>query len=107
MRHNNRPVMKASTLAPQLLDLREGWRPLVACPDCGNWTIVKRGLLSVHRDHDQLHNVVSVRNGKVVAPRRVEWDLPRCPGSGQRIRIDLTVDEWRSSLNEAALEASS
>ena len=63
MRHNGRPVLVASELTPNLLMLYPGERPVLACPGCGTWRVLRRGMLPAHRAEDGVR---------------------RCPGSGQR-----------------------
>ena len=83
-RHNGRPPLAASELAPSLIMLTPGTRAVVACPDCGTWRVPRRGMLPAHRAAD---------------------GITRCPGSGQRVRIDLTAAEWRARLDAAVREA--
>ena len=83
MRHNGRPVLVASELTPNLLMLYPGERPVVACPGCGTWRVPRRGMLPAHRAGDGVR---------------------RCPGSGQRVRIDLTAAQWLAGLQVAARE---
>ncbi len=89
MRHNGRSAVLASELTPNLLMLYPGERPVVACPDCGTWRVPRRGMLPAHRGGDG------------------NQADPRCPGSGQRVRIDLTPAQWRANLQAAAREAAS
>ena len=84
MRHNGRPPLAASTLAPNLLMLPLGSRPVLACPDCGTWRVPQRGMLPAHRAAD---------------------GVTRCAGSGQRVVIDVTPAEWRTRLDAAVREA--
>lgn len=84
MKPNGRPVLAVSELSPNLLMLTPGSRPVLACPDCGTWRMPRRGMLPAHRTADE---------------------VTRCPGSGQRIRVDLTPTEWRARLDAAAREA--
>ena len=86
MRHNGRPPILASELTPNLLMFCTGLAA-VACPDCGTWRVPRRGMLPAHR-----------------GGRGNEADL-RCPGSGQRVRIDLSSAEWAARLRSAAREA--
>lgn len=83
MRNNGRPTLLASATIPSLLMLYPGARPVVACPDCGTWRVPRRGLLPAHRAADE---------------------QSRCPGSGQRVTIDLTPVQWMESLRVAARE---
>ncbi len=87
MRHNGRPPILACELTPNLLMFCTGGLPAVACPDCGTWRVPRRGMLPAHR-----------------GGRGSEAGL-RCPGSGQRVRLDLTSAEWAARLRTAAREA--
>lgn len=80
LRDNGRPVLLASTLAPSMLSLYPRQRPMVACPDCGRWRTLHRGML---------------------APHRAEDGVSRCPGSAWRVRIDLSPGEWLARLEAA------
>lgn len=84
MRNNGRPSLRASATIPGLLMLYPGTHPVVACPDCGTWRVPKRGMLPAHRAADE---------------------YSRCPGSGQRVTIDLTPVQWMESVRVAAREA--
>jgi hypothetical protein len=84
MRDNGRPALLASATIPSLLMLYPETRPVVACPDCGTWRVPQRGMLPAHRAADE-HS--------------------RCPGSGQRVTIDLTPVQWMESLRVAVREA--
>jgi hypothetical protein len=84
VRHNGRPPLAASALTPNLLMLRTGSRPVLACPDCGTWRVPRRGMLPAHRAVD---------------------GVTRCAGSGQRVVIDLTAAQWRALLDSAVREA--
>ncbi len=80
MRHNGRPSVLVSTMPPDQVNLCPGEPVTMACPICGRWRRVKRRMLWPHRAHD----------GKT-----------RCPGSGQRIQIDLAPGEWLARLEAA------
>jgi hypothetical protein len=84
VRHNGRPPLAASTLAPNLMMLSPASRPTLACPGCGTWRVPRRGMLPAHRASDE---------------------VTRCPGSGQRVTIDLTPAEWQARLDAAVREA--
>ena len=84
MRHNSRPPILTSEIFPNLLMLAPNVRPVLSCPDCGTWRVPQRGMLPAHRAAD---------------------GITRCPGSGQRVRIDLTTAEWRARLDAAVHEA--
>ena len=84
MRPNGRPMLAASELAPNLLMLSPGYRPVLACPDCETWRVPQRGMLPAHRAAD---------------------GVTRCAGSGQRVTIDLTPAEWQRRLDAAVRDA--
>jgi hypothetical protein len=84
MRHNGQPVLLASQMTPNLLMIYPGARPMVACPGCGTWRVPRRRMLWPHRLAD---------------------GMSRCPGSGQRVEIDLTPVQWLASLRAASREA--
>jgi hypothetical protein len=86
MRHNRQPVLLASSLNPNRLSLHAGERPSAACPDCGRWRILRRGMLGPHRADD---------------------GVSRCPGSGQRIVLDVTSAQWMVHLRLASRDAAS
>ena len=84
-RHNGRPPLAVSGLAPSLVMLSPACpRPVLTCLDCGTWRIPARGMLPAHRAAD---------------------GVTRCPGSGQRVRVDLTYIEWRARLDAGVREA--
>lgn len=80
MRHNGRPVVCVSSLSPDRVNLRPGELVAIACPVCGRWRRLHRGMLFPHRAAD---------------------GTTRCPGSGQRIRVDLSAGEWLRRLRAA------
>lgn len=82
MRHNRRPPLRTSGIAPNRVSLYRGERPQVACPLCGRWRLLERGMLRPHRADD----------GRA-----------RCPGSGQRIVIDEAPEQWLARLRLARL----
>src|SRR3954447_10200724 len=79
MRHNGRPRLLASTLAPTRIDPETR---TIVCPRCQTWRGLTRSIIRVH--------------SRPTDDDRVQGD--RCSGSGQRITMDLTVDEWRRRL---------
>ncbi|MDK0524853.1 hypothetical protein [Streptomyces sp. ML-6] len=99
MRHNGRTPLKASTMRPEHLSLRENEPRLVVCPDCDTWHRLQRSMILPHRN-----GVPAERTG-----RRYLGDKPsggrRCPGSAQRIAIDISVEEWTERLLEAETTA--
>ncbi|MFJ4276149.1 hypothetical protein ACIP29_37035 [Streptomyces coelicoflavus] len=93
MRHNGRTPIKASTMRPEHLNLRDGELPLAVCPDCETWHRLTRSMISPHRDATDVPQTDERRYyGDKPARRR------RCPGSAQRISIDITPKEWGEKL---------
>ncbi|GGS09322.1 MULTISPECIES: hypothetical protein [Streptomyces] len=95
MRHNGRAPLKASQMRPEHLNLRENEPTLVVCPDCDTWHRLKRSMILPHRSGAPVEKT----------ERRYFGDKPaggrRCPGSAQRVVIDITVEEWGRRLLEA------
>ncbi|MER6917081.1 hypothetical protein ABT354_36035 [Streptomyces sp. NPDC000594] len=102
MRHNGRAPVLASLMPPEHLSLRDGEPPLAVCSECGAWRRLTRSMITPHRAAD-------------AAPHREErrylGDKPyggrRCPGSGQRITLDLSVERWGELLLAAETTAAS
>ena len=82
MMHNGRAVMLASMMRPDQVNLRPGEVRSVVCPDCGRVRRLVRGMVCAHNDE-----------------RRADQGLwARCPGSGQRVRVDLSPAQWAGAL---------
>ncbi|MEW2467898.1 hypothetical protein AB0919_23180 [Streptomyces sp. NPDC046994] len=100
MRHNGRAPIKASTMRPEDLSLRESEPRMAVCPDCQTWRRLSRSMITPHRDG------VAVPKADT---RRYFGDKPsggrRCPGSAQRIDIDITPEQWGEKLLEAETTA--
>ncbi|MFB7657925.1 MULTISPECIES: hypothetical protein [unclassified Streptomyces] len=101
MRHNGRAPIKASSMRPEHLSLREGETPLAVCPDCESWRRLTRSMISPHRGGDALETGERRYYGDEPARRR------RCPGSAQRITLDLTPEAWGQALLAADSTAAS
>ena len=86
MLHNKQPVILASTLPAAQVDLREGQPPMVACQVCKRMRPLKRSIIV-------WHNVPGSAS-------------ERCPGAGQRIRLDLSpalsAQRYREAVADAA-----
>ncbi|GAA1540730.1 hypothetical protein GCM10009730_57320 [Streptomyces albidochromogenes] len=102
MRHNSRAAIKASTMRPEHLNLRDTEPHMAVCPDCSTWHRLKRAMITPHRDN------VGVPDKKD-EPRRYRDDAVsskpsggrRCPGSAQRIELDITAEQWAERLLKA------
>ncbi|MFB6507504.1 MULTISPECIES: hypothetical protein [unclassified Streptomyces] len=103
MRPSPRPALLASEILPQNLNLRDGERRTVRCPDCETWRPLKRSMISPHRVDDD----------PAPGPRRYNGDntprprAGRCPGSAQLITMDITVEQWGHALLDAESIAAS
>lgn len=85
VRHNHQPPIAVSSLPVHHVSLWPGEKPQVVCPSCGRWRMLYRGMLAPH--HMDL------------------GDRRRCPGSGQRVRVDLDPLDWLAQLRIAELDA--
>jgi hypothetical protein len=123
-RHNGRPAIRISSFPPTSVSFVDGQhracgdrqpgqrrtgrcrecgkpftgdRPMVRCPapGCCAWVSVQLGVL---KRHDVAHNVAC--SDRDQRKRKI-----RCPGGGQRIRVDLTYDQHRALLYKERLEA--
>ncbi|MFF7954035.1 hypothetical protein [Streptomyces griseorubiginosus] len=105
MRHNGRPAIKASMIRPENLNLREGEPRAVVCPKCNTWRRLTRSMISPHRDGADQPKLEGRRyrdEASTVRPANGR----RCDGSGQRIEIDLTPEQWSQRLLAAESTAS-
>ncbi|WP_381805497.1 hypothetical protein [Streptomyces niveus] len=102
MRHNGRTPIKASEMRPEHLNLREGEPRMAVCADCSTWHRLTRSMIAAHRD-----GVPVDKTGD----RRYFGDKPaggrRCPGSAQRVVIDISVEQWGEKLLDAETTAAS
>lgn len=80
----NRPVLKLSKLPAQNLQLREGERRSVVCPDCDSWHPIRRNVVWPH-------HLERTERGK---------NAPKCEGSARRVEIDVDLEEWGRTLTE-------
>ncbi|MES5824883.1 hypothetical protein [Streptomyces sp. RG80] len=88
------PAITVSKLSPVDIDLLPGTESLV-CPNCSRWCPIT--------GHDG-------RNPKLVphhTDRAGTAEPRRCLGSNRRVKLDLTIAEWRELLADAITEASS
>jgi hypothetical protein len=106
MRHNGRPAIKASTMRPENLNLREGEPRMVVCPDCNTWRRLTRSMIHPHRGGVDQPRPEDRRYRDDVSVARPS-NGRRCDGSGQRIDIDLTPEQWSQRLLAAESTASS
>ena len=100
MRNNGRPPLAASELPLHHLHLRDNGTHSLTCPDCGQWQDLRKGQVADPRP------TCGTTQGRIMDGQPVRLITPhrprngaRCPGSGQRIVLDLTVQEWLTRLN--------
>jgi hypothetical protein len=105
MRHNGRTAIKASTIRPEYLNLREGEPRAVVCPDCNTWRRLTRSMIRPHRDGVDQPKPEGRRYRDDASETR-PVNGRRCGGSGQRIEIDLTPEQWSQRLLAAESTAS-
>ncbi|MFE7119104.1 hypothetical protein ACFU99_27175 [Streptomyces sp. NPDC057654] len=84
-----REPLKLSTLPAHRINLRDGERRSVVCPDCEAWHPIRRGKIWPH-------HLDSTERGH---------RAPRCPGSGRRIEMDLDIKRWARKAAEADASA--
>ncbi|MFG3384369.1 hypothetical protein [Streptomyces sp. NPDC047999] len=94
MRHNRRAPLLASLLPPEHLSLREGEPRTIVCPDCSTWRRLERSMITPHRAPGAAP--ASDRPRRYVGAKPSGG--PRCPGSAQRVTIDISVEEWGERL---------
>ncbi|MGG7568957.1 hypothetical protein [Streptomyces sirii] len=99
MRHNGRAPIKASAMRPEHLSLRDGEPRLAVCPKCDTWHRLTRSMITPHRDGVPVQKTDTRYFGDKPAGGR------RCPGSAQRIIIDITPERWEESLLAAETTA--
>ncbi|MGH3341843.1 MAG: hypothetical protein ACRDPK_02980 [Carbonactinosporaceae bacterium] len=101
MRPKPGPPLLASELPADQLNLRPGERRSVVCPACQRWRFF-------HRYRNRERNMIAAHRAvPCTEDERIEFELrqrlgmlpPRCPGSGQRIRLDITHQQWAEQLN--------
>lgn len=82
--HNHRPALLVSALAPNLLNLRPGELPAAVCPECGCWRRLVRS---------RGRRLGGVATGAMLVVTHHAGGR-HCLGSGQRIQVDQSPDEW-------------
>ncbi|WP_238431836.1 hypothetical protein [Streptomyces cavernae] len=92
MRPSPLPPYLARELKPQDLNLRDGEKPMIVCPECGTWRFLKRSMIQAHHPGQE-----DLKKGE---------RAPRCLGSARLVDFSgLTVEEWGAALVEGDLEA--
>ena len=120
MRHNGRRHMQASAIHPNDISVQIDGPVTLVCPGCTTWRTLRRGMIIPHRRtdrggvrwaqrHDQpapahlMTDSVGQRP-KITDPNgRLRDD--RCPGSGQRVKMDLTPEDWAERMVDGVVDA--
>jgi len=99
MRHNGRAPLLLSTLHSDCVTLDGDEIRSVVCTDCGTWRVVRRGMVAAHRAEPR-----SNRPTDRLDQRKPQDRVPRCDGSGQRIKIDRRHREAMPAENRRAAQ---
>lgn len=83
--NKSRPPLKISTIPAHHVQLREGERRAIVCPECSEWHPLRRGVVWPHH----LERTQPAKNGR------------RCPGSARLVEIDVDIAEWGRKMAEA------
>ncbi|MFB7896082.1 hypothetical protein ACFC1B_07105 [Streptomyces xiamenensis] len=92
MRHNGRPWIAAST-RPRHIHMMGEAKGTYLCQDCGEWESLRKGDIA---DRDSKGQIMRGQPVRLIAVHRPNGK--RCPGSGQRIVIDMSLATWRKRL---------
>jgi hypothetical protein len=79
MRPSHLPPYLVSKLRPQDINLRDGERRTIRCPECRTWRMIRRGMVWTHHPEGE-----------------------RCSGSARKVVFDLTVEQWERKLQRQA-----
>jgi hypothetical protein len=102
---SKRQPLSAKAMNPTHLNLREGERTSLVCPDCKRWRFVSRGRVVGHRSAEpegaaRPRTTVERRYRDETGTQPVDFG-PRCRGSERRLTIDLPLTEWKVRHDEA------
>lgn len=81
----SRPPLKLSSVPASSVQMREGERRSIVCPECGEWHPLRRNVVWPHH----LERTERGKNGR------------RCPGSARRVEIDVDLADWGREIAEA------
>ncbi|MEV7951401.1 MULTISPECIES: hypothetical protein [Streptomyces] len=88
-RNNRREPLLLSTIQPQNINVREGEIMTIVCPDCETWRRLMGETQLKIREHCS----------RRCAGRAAECgEHPRCPGSNQSVRLDISVEQWGEAM---------
>jgi hypothetical protein len=97
MRHNGREPLLLSTLRSDCVTVDGDEIRSVVCPDCSTWRAVRRGMIAAHRAEPRSNQPADRRD-----QRKPQDRVPRCEGSGQRIKVDRRHREAMPAENRRA-----
>ncbi len=83
--------LKLSEIPFHHIQLRDGERRAIVCPDCMEWHPLRRGVIWPHH----LERTERGSNGA------------RCAGSARRVVFDVDVAEWQQTMAEASASVAS
>ncbi|KUN75368.1 hypothetical protein [Streptomyces griseoruber] len=90
---NRREALKLSSMAPEDFNVRPGEAKSIACPDCRTWRRIMGDKVLKIREHCISDHVAE-------GEKHVT-----CPGSDQRVVIDIDVRRWQSEQNRLLRDA--
>lgn len=85
MQHNRQPRLFASEMRPDSITIDADEPVTVSCPRCGRWSLIRKGMVEPHKTQ---------RWTRRSDNERAQLRERRCWGSGQRMVVDLTSEEW-------------
>ncbi|WP_228184094.1 hypothetical protein [Streptomyces anulatus] len=88
-RDNRREPLLLSTIQPQNINVREGEVLTIVCPDCETWRRLMGETQLKIREHCS----------RACTGRALQCEgHPRCPGSNQAIRFDISIEQWGEAM---------
>ncbi|MEU3071664.1 hypothetical protein ABZ712_33035 [Streptomyces sp. NPDC006906] len=88
-RDNRREPLLLSTIQPQNINVREGEIMTIVCPDCETWRRLMGETQLKIREH--------CPRGCTGRAADCE-EHPRCPGSNQPVRLDISIEQWGEAM---------
>ncbi|MFI6143659.1 hypothetical protein ACIBCC_36395 [Streptomyces griseus] len=88
-RDNRREPLLLSTIQPQNINVREGEVLTIVCPDCETW----RRLMGATQFKIREHCLRGCTGHTAESEEH-----PRCPGSNQPVRLDISIEQWGEAM---------
>ncbi|MFD4224758.1 hypothetical protein [Streptomyces griseus] len=88
-RDNRREPLLLSTIQPSNINVREGEIATIVCPDCETW----RRLMG-----ETQHKIREHCSRGCTGHAAECGEHPRCPGSNQAVRLDISVEQWGEAM---------